>query len=126
MTEKTTALGQIEFTHRKRGKAKPRQVTQTIYQSRQTLTGQRGIDVTCIIAKEENPPSGVKSVVWRLVTYRLVSTKEEAVELIDWYRARWEIETFFHVLKNVCTVEELQLTTIDRMQNAMSLYMIIA
>ncbi|WP_368859504.1 transposase [Mycoavidus sp. HKI] len=28
---------------------------------------------------------------------------------MDWYRARWEIETFFHVLKNGCRVEALQL-----------------
>ncbi|MBK8386807.1 MAG: transposase [Candidatus Accumulibacter sp.] len=25
---------------------------------------------------------------------------EAVVTLIDWYRARWEIEIFFHVLKN--------------------------
>lgn len=82
--------------------------------------------MTSIIAKEENPPAGVKPVVWRLITNRLISTKEEAIELIDWYRARWEIEVFFHVLKNGCTVEELQLTTIERMQNAISIYMIVA
>jgi hypothetical protein len=33
----------------------------------------------------------------------------QAVELIDWYRARWEIEILFNVLKNGCRVEALQL-----------------
>ena len=27
--------------------------------------------------------------------------------MIDWYRARWEIEMFFHVLKNGCRIEAL-------------------
>ena len=31
------------------------------------------------------------------------------MELIDWYRARWEIELYFHVIKNGCRVEALQL-----------------
>ena len=30
------------------------------------------------------------------------TTLEQAVELIDWYRARWEIEIYFHVIKNGC------------------------
>ena len=29
--------------------------------------------------------------------------------MIDGYRARWEIEMFFHVLKNGCRIEALQL-----------------
>ena len=40
---------------------------------------------------------------------REVSTSAQIIEIIDWYRARWEIEMFFHVLKNGCRVEALQL-----------------
>ena len=32
------------------------------------------------------------------------------VELIEWYRARWEIELFFLVFKEGCRVEALQLS----------------
>jgi hypothetical protein len=35
--------------------------------------------------------------------------------LIDWYRARWEIELFFHVLKNGCRVEALQLEPLAKL-----------
>jgi IS4 transposase len=45
------------------------------------------------------------------------------VELIDWYRARWEIEIYFHVLKNGCEVETLQLGAIDRVERALALFM---
>ena len=27
--------------------------------------------------------------------------------MIDWYRSRWEVEMFFHVLKNGCRIEKL-------------------
>ncbi|SET64178.1 hypothetical protein [Thorsellia anophelis] len=97
-TEKSTALGQINFTYRRRGKAESREVIQTLYQSRQILPGKRGIEVTCIIAKEEEPVAGIKPIICRLITNGLISTKDEAIELINWYRARWEIDVFFHVV----------------------------
>lgn len=45
---------------------------------------------------------------------------------IDWYRARWEIELFFNVLKNGCKVEALQLSQMGRVEGALVLYMIVA
>ena len=60
------------------------------------------------------------------LTNRGATTLEEAVELINWYRARWEIEMFFLVLKEGCRVERLQLSDVDRMQTALALYMVIA
>ncbi|WP_305847118.1 IS4 family transposase, partial [Zoogloea sp. LCSB751] len=44
----------------------------------------------------------------------------------DWYRARWEIELFFLVLKEGCRVERLQLADTRRLQSALALYMVIA
>lgn len=46
--------------------------------------------------------------------------------MIGWYRARWEIEIYFTVLKNGCKVEALQLSAIDRIERALALFMIIA
>ncbi|MES2016235.1 MAG: IS4 family transposase, partial [Pseudomonadota bacterium] len=43
-----------------------------------------------------------------------------------WYRARWEIEMLFNVLKNGCCVEELQLGTIERIERALALYLVVA
>ena len=50
-------------------------------------------------------PAGVKPVVWRLVTNREAGDAHALIELVDWYRARWEIEMFFNVLKNACRDE---------------------
>ena len=64
--------------------------------------------------------------VWRLLTNRAATTLQEACELIDWYRARWEIEMFFSVLKVGLQVENLQLSDTKKLQTAQALYMIIA
>ncbi len=47
-------------------------------------------------------------------------------EFIDWYRARWEINLFFHVLKNVCRVEALQLSSLECLERALALFMVVA
>jgi len=65
-------------------------------------------------------------VVWRLLTNRVGSALQEACELIDWYRARWEVELFFLVLKEGCRVEQLQLGETGRLQTALALCMVIA
>ena len=64
--------------------------------------------------------------VWRLLTNRSATSLEAAAELIDWYRCRLEIELFFDVLKNGCKLGELQLSTIDRLELALALFMIVA
>lgn len=89
-------------------------------------SAQGAIEVSCLIATEIDPPAAVEPVVWRLLTNCHASTLEQACELIDWYRARWEIELFFLVLKEGCKVQQLQLGDSDKVQTALALYMVIA
>ena len=79
-----------------------------------------------MVAKEIDPPAGSTPVEWRLLTNRTAETLAEVAELIDWYRARWEIEILFHILKNGCRIESLQLRTIDGLQRAIALYLIVS
>jgi len=122
------ALGEIRFAMPYRPGQKAREVRQQVWLKRVELSDSQGgrIPATCLIAREVGVPVGVKPVEWRLVCNRDAATFEEAVELVDWYRARWEIEMFFHVLKNGCRVEALQLSTIDRLELALTLYMVVA
>ncbi len=84
--------------------------------------------LTLVQAKEISPPAGkspliwrlVSPLIWRLVTNREVGTADAACELIDWYRARWEIEMFFDVLKVGCRVEKWQLDTKERIEKALA------
>ncbi len=122
--EKTEPLGHVRFLLPAGRGRKSRPVEQAIQVEQVRLPGEIGI--TCLVAKEINPPRGTKPVTWRLVTNRTAQTLEQAVELIDWYRARWEIELFFLILKEGCRVEALQLGKISRLETALALYMVIA
>ena len=63
------------------------------------------MQATCIVAREVEPPAGDKPIEWRLLTNLPVDTLEQAARMIDWYRARWEIELFFLILKEGCRVQ---------------------
>lgn len=90
-----TPLGDIEFTLPERANRPARSVRQTLHARPVDLPdGQGGMmPVTCLIARETGVPKGQKAVEWRLLTNRVVVTLEEAAQLIDWYRCRWEIES---------------------------------
>ena len=124
----SAVLGHIRFQLPAGRGRKARPVEQELRARRVRLSDGRGgfIEVTCLIASEVNAPTGVTPVVWRLLTNREAATLEAAAELIDWYRARWEIELFFLVLKEGCRVERLQLADTGRLQTALALYMVIA
>jgi len=121
-------LGQVRFDLPAGRGRKARSVTQRIRAKQFDLDDTAGdtLPVWCILAEEVNPPAGSKPVVWRLLSNRPVHTLQEAVQLIDWYRMRWEIEVFFLILKEGCRVEALQLGHIDRIETALALYMIVA
>lgn len=127
-------VGEIEFTlpAQKGKKGQQAQKARTVRQQVRfrlvkLSNGRRGqLDAYCVIASEVDAPPGVQPIEWRLLTNRKIEDFESASELIDWYRARWEIEIFFHVLKTGCRVEALQLSTIDRVERALAIFMVVA
>ena len=128
LTTKGEPLGEITFTMPSRGQVKAREVRQQIWAKRVNISAGKGktLPVTCIIAREIDAPKGTLPVEWRLLTNREAPTREHVIELIDWYRARWEIEMFFNVLKNGCKVEAMQLKAIDRIERALAVYAVVA
>jgi len=121
-------LGEIRFVMASRKGQRAREVVQQVWAKLLQLPDGKGsfVQASCIVAKEMQPAAGDKSVEWRLLTNLPVQSLEQAAQMIDWYRARWEIEMFFHVLKNGCLVEALQLGSIERIERALVLYMIVA
>ncbi|MDW3684256.1 IS4 family transposase [Cupriavidus sp. CV2] len=124
--EASEALGEITFILPGRAGQKAREVRQELRARRVMLPGRKGVSFTCLVAEERGAPAGVKPVVWRLLTNRDAQDLDAVIELIDWYRARWEIEMLFHVLKNACKVEALQLSHMDRVERALVLYMVVS
>jgi hypothetical protein len=122
-------LGEITFTMPGRAGQKARTVRQQLWaRVVEIADGSKAgrITATCVVAREIDAPKGAKPIEWRLLTNRFVTDMVQAIELIDWYRARWEIEIYFHVLKNGCEVEALQLSAIDRVERALALFMVVA
>ena len=121
-------LGGICFTLPSRQGQKARLVRQRIWARvvERPHGKPQAIRATGVVAKEIDPPAGSPPVEWRLLTNRTAETLAEVAERIDWYRARWEIESLFHILKNGCRIESLQLGTIDGLQRAIALYLIVS
>ncbi|PHV03800.1 IS4 family transposase [Janthinobacterium sp. BJB412] len=127
-TTEGVSLGEITFQMPARKDVKARPVRQQLWARRVELPAGKGATVTatCIVAREVGAPPDATPVEWRLLTNRTVANDREAVALIDWYRARWEIEMLFDVLKNACRVEALQLGTIEKLERALALFMVVA
>lgn len=121
-------LGEIQFTSASRHGQPAQEVRQQVWEGRSILSTHEGkvLDATCLVARETNLPKGVKPVEWRLLTNREAGNLAAAAGLIDWYRARWEIEMFFNVLKNGCRVETLQVAVIGKIELALAVYMVVA
>jgi Transposase DNA-binding/Transposase Tn5 dimerisation domain len=84
------------------------------------------VRVQAVYALEEGPPLGEDPLEWMLLTNLTVDDFSTAELLIRWYRARWEIELYFRILKQGCQVEKLRLEAPERLERCLALYMIIA
>mgnify|MGYP005838828109 CR=1 FL=1 len=79
-----------------------------------------------VMVEEINPPHKKKPIKWILFTDMEVSTLEQAVEKVKWYKHRWKIERFHYVLKSGCKIEELQFESAEHLIKAIALHSIIA
>lgn len=84
------------------------------------------VTVYAVHCLELNPPEGEKAIEWLLLTSYPVNDEKTAIEIIEWYLCRWQIEVFFKVLKSGCRVEELQFETYRATINILTFYMIVA
>ena len=79
-----------------------------------------------ILVQEVDPPPQVEPLCWLLLTTVPVCTFEDAVERIDWYCRRWQIEILHKILKSGCHIEAAQLDSDTRLKPMIALYTIIA
>ncbi len=112
--------------------ARAGQAARTVCQQVQTAcvelqgAGKRRLRVHAMLARELAPPPGVEALHWCLLSNRPLPDLATAMQWIEQYRARWEIEMFFNVLKNGCRVEALQLSSLARLERALALYLVVA
>lgn len=125
-------IGKVAFELPSTHSRKRKPVTQCLKAVRVTLRSPREkahlppVEVTVLLAEEVDPAKGEKPITWILVTNLLITTAEQAVEKLQWYLCRWQIEIYFRILKSGCKVEKLQLECTERLQPALAMYMIVA
>lgn len=77
-------------------------------------------------AREVNTVKKDKPVEWYLFTTLPIDDLEQALQLIAYYTKRWIIERFHYVLKTGLHIEKLQISTFERLVNALQIYSIVA
>ena len=82
--------------------------------------------VHVVYATEVDPPDGEPPLEWRLVTTEPITTTEQVLRIVEWYRTRWLIEEFFKCLKTGCAYEKRQLESLDTLLVALALLAPIA
>jgi len=126
-------LGQVEFNLAPARGRSSRRVVQSLRSARVLLRPPyrpdkklEPVEVTVILAQEENPPAGEEPIGWLFLSSLPVESFAQAGEILQWYLCRWQIEVYFHILKNGCKVEQLQLQSRERIEVALALYLIVA
>jgi hypothetical protein len=126
-------LGRISFELSRQADRPARRVTLSVKARPVTFNGARRpggrlppVQLWAVYAIELKPPKGEEPIEWLLLTSVPVEDFSGACLVVQWYRARWEIELFFRVLKPGCQIERLRLETAHRLLNALAISLIIA
>ena len=117
-------MGEVQFHIPTRQGQSGRAITQSVFVKRVKLTD--GIPITLIVSRELNPPKGKKAIEWKLITNQTITSFEQAVTMIDYYRKRWQIEVLFHVLKTGCRIESRPFGSFDTHERALMLYLLVS
>lgn len=86
----------------------------------------KALPLYAVLVQEVDPPAAVDPLCWLLLTTVPVCTFDDAVERIDWYCQRWQIEILHKILKSGCRIEQAQLASSERLMPMIALFSIIA
>lgn len=124
------SLGNYSINVPKRNGEPGRDAKVNVCASEVTLAGRgkkrKPLSLHVVYVKETNPPEKQRGLEWLLLTDLPVSDYIEARMIIEWYRCRWEIETYFRVMKGSCDIEKLRLRSEDKKLNCIAVYMIVS
>lgn len=88
--------------------------------------GNQPLPLYVVQATEVDPPPGEKAIEWTLLTNEPVKTFEDAWRVIEWYERRWIVEEFHKAQKTGCRIEDMQFTTVARLEPAIALLSVVA
>jgi hypothetical protein len=84
------------------------------------------VTLWAVWAQEVHPPQGIEPVCWLLLTTLPVHTLQQALEKVQWYGLRWEIEVFHKILKSGCRAEQRQLKNLDNLERCLPFDLLVA
>jgi hypothetical protein len=84
------------------------------------------VSVWAVWAAEAAPPVDMPPLAWVLLTTLPVESAADALQVLDYYAARWAIEVFHKVLKSGCAIEKRQLESLDHLQRCLVLFSVVA
>ena len=84
------------------------------------------LSLYAVLVQEVDPPAAVDPLCWLLLTTVPVGSFDDAVERIQWYCQRWQIEILHKILKSGCRIEQAQLASDQRLMPMIALFSISA
>ncbi len=89
------------------------------------------LSATCSLqivdVREITPPSQEEAIHWRLLTTHEVETTDKALEIVEWYCQRWQVEQVFRTLKRQgLNVESSQMETAEGLEKLVVLALLAA
>lgn len=133
VVEKQPVAGHLKVHVSKRNEQPARDATVAVRYTSLTLrppqhlrTQMKPLSLYCVFVQEVDPPAAVEPLCWLLLTTVPVSSFDDAVERIQWYCQRWQIEILHKILKSGCRIEQAQLASDKRLMPMIALFSIIA
>jgi hypothetical protein len=124
---------EIEFTVPRHAKQPARTARMAVRFAQLTLAPPRlkkqlpALPMSVIWSCDIEPPAGInKPLQWMVLSNRPVESLEQALERLQWYACRWNIEVFHRTLKSGCKIEQRQLGTADRLEACLAIDMVVA
>ena len=84
------------------------------------------VTINVVRVWEPDPPEGEAGVEWYLYTTEPISTPEQVLAVVDYYRARWVIEEYFKAIKSGCDFEKRQLQDYEGLVNLLATFAPVA
>ena len=84
------------------------------------------ISIWSIFAEEQEPPEGMETLRWVLLTTAPTDSFETACKHLSWYAQRWTIEVFHRTLKSGCKIENRQLGSANRLEACLAIDLVVA
>lgn len=88
--------------------------------------GDEPMTLWAVVATEADAPQGREPLEWVLLTNRPVNDAAAARQVVEDYACRWMVEDYHKAMKTGCGIEQLQMTTLHGLSNAVAMLSVLA